>query len=182
MVLRLHQSTLARLQRLYEDCRPKLVAAARAVPGVDGHTAEDAVQEAWLRLTRPEVLDRIDTHDPDRLRHMMLLTVRNTARNLRQVAAATDKPGDAALDTLIDSSPTPVEQVERKAVQARLRKLINDLGEPDRSILLLQYYEGCSSQQTAVLLNMSEANVRQRASRARKKLKQIIQGEELAYD
>ena len=179
MALGLHQSALARLQRLYEDCRPKLVAAARALPGVDEHTAEDAVQEAWLRLTRPEVLD---CRDPDRLRHMMLLTVCNAARNLRRAAAITDKPGDEALCALADPTPAPAEQAERKALQTLLRAAIDDLGEPDRSILLLQYYEGFGSRQTAALLKMSEANVRQRASRARQKLKQILQNEGLAYD
>lgn len=182
MALGLHQSALARLQRLYEDCRPKLVAAARALPGVDEHTAEDAVQEAWLRLTRPEVLDRLDCRDPDRLRHMMLLTVCNAARNLRRAAAITDKPGDEALCALADPTPAPPEQAERKALQTLLRAAIDGLGEPDRSILLLQYYEGCGSRQTAALLKMSEANVRQRASRARQKLKQILQNEGLAYD
>lgn len=34
MALIWHQSPLARLQRIYESCRPQLVAAGKAGPGV----------------------------------------------------------------------------------------------------------------------------------------------------
>lgn len=83
------QSPLASLQRLYERCRPELCAVAQAM-GADPYTAEDAVQEAWLRLTRPETLETLDTRDPERLRHLMLLAVRNAVRNLHRRAAPTN--------------------------------------------------------------------------------------------
>lgn len=181
MALIWHQSPLARLQRVYEACRPQLVAAARAA-GADEALAEDAVQEAWLRLTRPDTLDRLDTADPDRLRHLMLLTVRNAARNLRRDAARADVPGDETLHALPDPAPTPAEAAESRDAAAVLRRALDTLGEPDRSILLLQYYEECSGKQIAALLSLSEANVRQRAARARQKLKQILETEGFIFE
>ncbi len=166
------RGALAQMQRIYEQCRPQLCAAARAVPGVDAHTAEDAVQEAWLRLTRPEVLERLDAGDPDRLRHLMLLAVCNAARNLRRAAARTDAPGDETLQALPDPTPAPPEQAERRDRAARLRAAVDALGEPDRSILLLQYAGGYTARQIAAALGLREDAVRQRAHRARARLKQ----------
>lgn len=118
MALIWHQSPLARLQRIYESCRPQLVAAARA-----------------------------------------------------------DAPGDETLHALPDPAPTPAETAEGRDAAASLRRALDTLDEPDRSILLLQYYEECSGKQIAALLGLSETNVRQRAARARQKLKQILETE-----
>ena len=40
----------------------------------DSHLAQDAVQESWLRLNRA----RPDTTDAEKLRHLLLVTVRHT--------------------------------------------------------------------------------------------------------
>lgn len=172
------QSPLASLQRLYERCRPELCAVAQAM-GADPYTAEDAVQEAWLRLTRPETLETLDTRDPERLRHLMLLAVRNAVRNLYR-RAHPDQPGDETLQAVQDPAPGPAQAAEHKDAAARLWAAVDALGEPDRSILLLQYADGCSGRQIAALLDLSETAVRQRASRARKKLKSMLEKEELS--
>lgn len=176
MTLLFPGSPLARLQRLYERYRPELCAVARAM-GADPHTAEDAVQEAWLRLTRPETLETLDTRDPERLHHLMLLTVRNAVCNLQRRPRA-DQPGDEALWAVRDPAPGPAGAAERKDAAARLWAAVDALGEPDRSILLLQYADGCSGRQIAALLELSEDTVRQRASRARKKLKTMLERED----
>ena len=172
------QSPLASLQRLYERCRPELCAVAQAM-WADPYTAEDAVQEAWLRLTRPETLETLDTRDPERLRHLMLLAVRNAVRNLHR-RARPDQPGDETLQAVQDPAPGPAQAAEHKDAAARLWAAVDALGEPDRSILLLQYADGCSGRQIAALLDLSETTVRQRASRARKKLKSMLEKEELS--
>ena len=56
------QGQLARLQRVYERYRAEFCAVARAM-GADAYTAEDAVQEAWLRLHAPGVGERLDPED-----------------------------------------------------------------------------------------------------------------------
>ena len=48
------------------------------------------------------------------------------------------------------------------------------LDELDANILTLQYADGCTSRQIAALLGLREAAVRQRAHRARKRLKKIL--------
>ena len=44
------------------------------------HLAQDAVQESWLRLNRA----RPDTTDAEKLRHLLQVTVRQTALNMRR--------------------------------------------------------------------------------------------------
>lgn len=46
----------------------------------DSHLAQDAVQESWLRLNRA----RPDTTGAEKLRHLLLVTVRHTALNMRR--------------------------------------------------------------------------------------------------
>lgn len=169
------QGQLARLQRVYERYRAEFCAVARAM-GADAYTAEDAVQEAWLRLTRPEVLETLDTKDPKKLHHLMLLAVRNAVCNLHR-RTSPDQPGDEILRAVQDSAPGPAQTVEEKDAAARLWTAVDTLGEPDRSILLLKYADGCSGRQIAALLDLSEDAVRQRASRARKKLKTMLEKE-----
>ena len=79
-----------------------------------------------------------------------------------------------------DPAPGPAQAAEHKDAAARLWAAVDALGEPDRSILLLQYADGCSGRQIAALLDLSETTVRQRASRARKKLKSMLEKEELS--
>lgn len=46
----------------------------------DSHLAQDAVQESWLRLNRAWP----DTTDAEKLRHLLLVTVRQRSRRARQ--------------------------------------------------------------------------------------------------
>ncbi|MDD4849206.1 MAG: sigma-70 family RNA polymerase sigma factor [Gemmiger sp.] len=167
---------LAALRQVYEASYTRLCAAAAALPGVDAHMAQDAVQEAWLRLTRPALLPRLDP-DPARLQGLLLVTVCNTARNLRRAAAGADLPGEDTFALLSDPTPGPAEQAEKKDAAAALRRLVAALPEPDKSILLLQYGQGCTGAEIATLLQLNETAVRQRAHRARARLKQALEKE-----
>ena len=53
----------------------------------DSHLAQDAVQESWLRLNRA----RPDTTDAEKLRHLLLVTVRHTALNMAEPAGRTGR-------------------------------------------------------------------------------------------
>lgn len=53
---------------LYHRQYRRLCAVAAAVLGGDKALAQDAVQNAWLRLSAPGVRERIETEDETRLR------------------------------------------------------------------------------------------------------------------
>ena len=164
----------------------------------DSHLAQDAVQESWLRLNRA----RPDTTDAEKLRHLLLVTVRHTALNMRRSRRA-EPAEDAVFAALPDAGPLPQEKLERSeavrcllaAMQAHgplpqeklerseavrcLLAAMQALEETDRAILQLQYGQGMTGAQIAAALGLHAATVRQRSRRARQKLKQLLEQEGL---
>lgn len=167
------------LTRVYHQYYHRLCAVAAAVLGGDRALAQDAVQEAWLRLNAPGVRERIDVSDPDRLRGLMLVTVRNAARNLRRGSREQTLP-EEGWAVLPDPAPGPAEQTEQAAAVAALRRGLRALPAADHDVLLLQYVQGFSAAETATVLGISEWAVRQRAHRARKRLRKLLEQE--GYD
>ena len=135
---------LRALEAAYHRHYDQLCAVAAAVLGGDAALAQDAVQEAWLRLNAPGVRERIRTDDADRLRGLLLVTVRNAARNLRRAAPAarelTLPNGQSVIlmDTVGLIQRLPHQLVEafhstlEVAADADLILLVCDYGSPDR--------------------------------------------------
>lgn len=140
----------------------------------DSHLAQDAVQESWLRLNRAKP----DTTDAEKLRHLLLVTVRYTALNMRRGRWA-EPAEDTVFAVLPDPAPLPQEQAERSAAVRSLLAAMQTLEETDRAILQLQYGQGMTGAQIAAALGLHSATVRQRSCRARQKLKQLLEQEGL---
>lgn len=140
----------------------------------DSHLAQDAVQESWLRLNRA----RPDTTDAEKLRHLLLITVRHTALNMRR-KHWDETAEDAVFAALPDAAPLPPEQAERSDAVRCLLAAMQTLDETDRTILQLQYGQDMSGAQIAATLGLHSAAVRQRSRRARQKLKQLLEQEGL---
>lgn len=66
---------------------------------------------------------------------------------------------------------------EEKEIRRELWSKVNELGEPDSQIIVLQYFYGKSVQEIAARLKMSTAAVYKRSLRARGKLKKNIKKE-----
>nr|WP_317402295.1 sigma-70 family RNA polymerase sigma factor [uncultured Gemmiger sp.] len=167
------------LARAYHQYYHRLCAVAAAVLDGDRALAQDAVQEAWLRLNTPGVRERMDVSDPDRLRGLLLVTVRNAARNLRRGRREQTLPGEGWA-ALPDPAPGPAEQTEQAAAVAALRRGLRALPAADHDVLPLQYVQGFSAAETAAVLGISEEAVRQRAHRARNRLRKLLEQE--GYD
>lgn len=167
------------LAETYHRYYRQLCAVAASVLDGDTALAQDAVQEAWLRLNAPGVRERIDTGDTSRLRGLLLVTVRNAARNLRRGKREQTLP-EEGWAVFEDSSPGPAEQTEQEAAVAALRRGLQALPAADHDVLLLQYVQGYSAAEIAAVLGISEGAVRQRAHRARQRLKMLLQQE--GYD
>lgn len=145
----------------------------------DRGLAQDAVQESWMRLQK---IRSLETGDPEKLRHLVLLTVRHTAYNLlrKQTPVPVE---DTVLAGIQDQDPLLPEQIERKERLRTLLSAMAGLEETDRTILQLQYGQELTSRQIAAILGMRPAAVRQRARRARLTLKTKLEKEGLiGYD
>ncbi|WP_019678587.1 RNA polymerase sigma factor [Ruminococcus flavefaciens] len=70
------------------------------------------------------------------------------------------------------------DNVARSAEESELRRLlyekVDELGEPDSTIIIQKYYFGRSSKEIAEIVELSADNVRVRCSRAIKRLKDML--------
>lgn len=167
------QAAGARIQRIYARDYAGLCATAHGILG-ESALAQDAVQNAWLRLSNPRTLAGLDTSDETRLRSLVQITVRNAAYNLRRSTKHEQTIPDESWEAIPDEARGPAGRLEQKDALRALKSALRRLEEVDQSILLLQYDNGCTGRQIAALLGLREAAVRKRAERAKKKLKSLL--------
>lgn len=94
--------------------------------------------------------------------------VRDGARISMDDDVSDDIPDDFSLEGEV------VSKLEREA----LTKAVNDLGEPDREIIVRKYYLGQSSKEIAGSLGLTVSNVDTRTHRAIKKLRTRFGGKD----
>ncbi|MCI0434811.1 MAG: sigma-70 family RNA polymerase sigma factor [Gemmatimonadetes bacterium] len=129
--------------------------------------AEDIVQDAFRRVI--DGLDRFDTTRP--FRPWLFTILRNTARN---AAGARSLRLHRALDDAEpDLAPSPLEQIERAELQARVDAELEMLPEMQRACFRLCILEGMSSVEVAEALGLSDATVRTHVYRARQVMRRI---------
>ena len=80
---------------------------------------------------------------------------------------------DELSETLYSEQRVDTE-AERSAVRNILLECISKLGEPDSSVIVFHYFYGKTSKQIASLVDMTDAAVQKRISRAREKLKKLL--------
>ena len=124
--------------------------------------AQDAVQDAFLKLLRYKPTFRDREHEKAWLLRVTINTAKNDLRTLRRISP---------METL----ELPVAQAERSPVLEAVLML------PDayRIVIHLYYYEGYAIKEIAHILRLPAATVGTRLARGRKKLAVMLEGEEL---
>ena len=136
-----------------------LYRAALAILG-DPQEAEDAVQDAFLKLLEkaPEDLEQPGAW-------LMRVLINGCKSRLRL--------GWRRVGPLTDTLPAP-----REEERAELEELYA-LPPEDRAVIHLHYYQGYSTGEIAAMLGQRPGTVRSRLSRARGRLKRLLEGEVL---
>ena len=75
---------------------------------------------------------------------------------------------------LPDPAPGPEERAERRETEERLRALVEEMEEPDRTLFLRYYYEEEPLERVCRALNMRPSTARSRLCRGRKRLKELL--------
>jgi RNA polymerase sigma-70 factor (ECF subfamily) len=135
--------------------------------------AQEAMVTAWLRLG--------DLEEPGKFRPWLATIVRNTARYWRRHQgrhAPRAQYGLDVLEQLPDGASSPLEQALHNENLAHAQDALEGLATRYREPLLLYYSMGESHAEVASVLGVSEAAVRQRLCRARKKLRHDVSGVE----
>lgn len=138
--------------------------------------AADAAQDAFLRAYRA-----LDTFRPDApLRPWLCRIAANVALNrLRRRKPTLSLDDDSAGGAVVvpDVSAEPQRAVLRAERDRELRAAILALPPDQRAIIELRHFQELPYAQIAVALDISEANVKVKLFRARRKLRQILQKE-----
>lgn len=148
--------------------RPRLLTFVRARTG-DPDLAQDVAQEVLMAVIR--ALQNGQVREAAHLPAFVFGVARNLlVTALRRKSRARETSLEAARDVQVP----PTDIVARDA-RARLYAAIDELDDVDRRILRLTLLEGFGPAEIALRLGMSHDVVRQRKSRAMRKLTQRIE-------
>lgn len=123
--------------------------------------AEDAVQEAFLRLITKKPNFRDEGHE----KAWLIRTTLNYASDLRKSAERKNQPLEVCEDTAQEETPQFLSAVQ-------------DLPEKYSAVIHLYYYEGYSIREISKILGLPVPTVGTRLSRGRERLRQLLMEKE----
>ena len=153
------------LAAFYEATRTAVYAFALSLAG-EGHTAEDVMQETYLRAWQSA-----GSYLPMGKPMAWLLTI---TKNLVRMKYRADEGRQEPLDDTMAVPGFESASVDRLTLQAALACL----GEEERQIVTLHAIAGLRHRETADLLGMPLSTVLSKYHRALSKLKKILKEEE----
>jgi len=152
--------TICRCVAEYSDMLLRL-ACTRLDSAAD---AEDAVQEAFLRLLTARPAFRDEEHE----KAWLIRTTLQRAGDIRRRASRRDIP----LENMT------VEPAAPETPEGELRAVVRALPEKYAAVIHLHYYEGYSIKEIAKLLGLPAATAGTRLARARERLRQMLKEDE----
>jgi RNA polymerase sigma-70 factor (ECF subfamily) len=78
-------------------------------------------------------------------------------------------------DAEIDSGINVENEIDKKERRRIILEKIDELGEPDSTIIIQKYYYGLSSKEIGEIVSLTPENVRVRSGRAIKKLRELLE-------
>ncbi len=135
--------------------------------------AEDISQDAFLRLSRS-----LESLDPRRDPSGWVFTVvtnvvRDYWRSRHAKAAGRRVDADRLWETAEDPADSPQQQLERRERHEAIQQALARLAPADREVLLLRTYEEIETAQVGKILGLRPDAVRQRHSRAVRRLGEL---------
>jgi RNA polymerase sigma-70 factor (ECF subfamily) len=160
------------LAERFEAERPRLRAVALRMLGSD-HAADDAVQEAWIRLVRADTRSEEDGEQIENLPGWLTTVVSRIcldvlrSRTTRREEAWPDEADFA------DRAPTPEDEAElADAVGQAMTVVLDSLSPAERLAYVLKDVFDVPFDAIAQVLGRTEVATRQLASRARRRLRE----------
>ena len=132
------------------------------------HSSEDAVHQAFLRIV--DNLDKIDETDCHKTRAFLVVIVEHIAIDIYRKRKRENMVSFDELEIYIANDTCPEVEVIDLVSSAILKLPVNY-----STVLRLKFSQGYKDSEIAQILDITEDNVRQRISRAKKKLGQLIE-------
>jgi RNA polymerase sigma-70 factor (ECF subfamily) len=172
LVQALRENDRSAFDVVYDQHRPRIFGWLLRMTS-DRATAEELLQETFLRLARHATRLRPDTN----LRAWLFTVARNLVRSRRRWAWLDSSRLLAWSETPKHRSPTPEDLAGATEMQRRLEAALADLSATSREVVLLVVYEGLEPNEAAEVLGIRPDALRQRLARARAQLTDLL-GEE----
>jgi RNA polymerase sigma factor (sigma-70 family) len=154
---------------LFEDVYPRLYRyCLRMAPDAD--LAEDTAQEAFVRL-----LDRKVDGDAAGLRAWLFKVATHLLRDRARVHENRRRLLEEN-PVVPDGPPGPEEEMERELAVARVRRVLGELDDRERTLLLLRE-EGFSYRELAEAVGVQPSSVGTLLVRARRRFEERMNGE-----
>ena len=131
--------------------------------------AEDAVQEVMLKLYTQVCKKGKRFESGTHIKHWLIRVTINVCKGTLRAFWRRNR---VSLEELAET------QFFDTPEQSELFLSVMSLPEQHRTVLYLHYFEDCSTKEISELLGLTEAHVRTRLSRARSKLKEVLQDEQ----
>lgn len=140
----------------------------------DACTAEDLVQESFLRLFDKDQTLRM--LKPDQLYFYVMRTIHNVTLNhvekqKKKRQFTHNFTNDDDVDNIPDISANPEQWYERKEQSQWIEQSFESLSKRDQQLLRNKYILCLTDKENAHLVGLSEVNVRSYLTRARKRVK-----------
>ena len=151
------------VEALYARYRAELVAWCETMTD-DRHSAEDLVQEAFLRALDHEAV--LKTLDEPQRRAWLYRTVKNLF---------VDRVRHGKFEALTDAPPEETRESEDYAA-IEWREVLDSLDPEERALFTLRYLGGYNASQLGEKYHLPPGTVRARLSKARARLKNELGG------
>jgi RNA polymerase sigma-70 factor (ECF subfamily) len=136
-----------------------------------GETVQEAFMRAWQRLK--------ELRHPQRFAPWLCGIVRNLAHDAQRRACREHRARAAAPVALYASrADDPAAHLEDCENEQRLALAMDKLDETTRTAVVLRYYEGMTSKQIGVVLDLPSAAIDMRLMRARRTLRRELAGDD----
>lgn len=160
----------SKFEVLYKEYRSTMFNLSKRILK-DNYLAEDAVHNAFLKLTKN--LEKVNEIKCKETRNYLVILVRGAAIDIYN-----QNKKIVPLDELDDTDKLDLpELIENRLERERVFEIISNMDEKYSDILMLKLFYDCSNDEISQLLNINPEHVSIRFFRAKAKLKKLIMEE-----
>lgn len=178
LIRRAGQGDSDAFRQLVETYQAPVYRLALRMCGGDAALAEDAAQEAFLAAWRGLPRFRGDS----RFSTWLYRLTTNAAIDWLRREKRHRGMDDVTELELPDDGPGPQDQAEQAEAQQAVRRALSRLSEEHRQVLLLRYMQELDYAEIAAALEISEGTVKSRISRAKMRLRELLDGSGNLFD
>ena len=178
LIRRAGQGDQEAFRQLVETYQAPAYRLALRMCGGDAALAEDAAQEAFLAAWRGLPRFRGDS----RFSTWLYRLTTNAAIDWLRREKRHRGMDDVTELELPDDGPSPQDQAEQAEAQQAVRRALSRLSEEHRQVLLLRYMQELDYAEIAAALEISEGTVKSRISRAKMRLRELLDGSGNLFD